>query len=135
MPPSDVFFDTNIIVYFASEHDRRAKRSADLLAAKGIVSVQVLNEFTNVALGNKCRMSLSSVKTVLAAVRAACEIVPVTIEVHEAALIIVERYKYGIFDALIIAAAQLEGCKTLYSEDMQDGQVIGGLTIRNPYKA
>jgi predicted nucleic acid-binding protein len=132
MQRSDVFFDTNIIVYFASEHGPRAKQSASLLAANGVVSVQVLNEFANVALGKR-KMSVASVRTVLAAVRAVCVVTPMTIEIHELALMITERYKYGIYDASIIAAAQFEGCKTLYSEDMQDGQVIDGLTIRNPY--
>jgi predicted nucleic acid-binding protein len=133
MPQSDVFFDSNVIVYFASENDPRSRRSAALLASKGIVSVQVLNEFTNVALGSKRRMSLESVRTVLAVVRATCQITPLTLEVHERALMIVERYKYGIYDASIIAAAGLAGCRTLYSEDMQHGQTIDGLTIRNPY--
>ncbi|WP_252263399.1 hypothetical protein [Paracidobacterium acidisoli] len=40
---------------------------------------------------------------------------------------------YQIYDALVIAAALEAGCTTLYSEDMQDGQKIDGLTIRNPF--
>jgi predicted nucleic acid-binding protein len=46
---------------------------------------------------------------------------------------IAERYGYSIFDSLIIAAALSAGAKTLYSEDMRDGQAIDGLTIRNPF--
>jgi predicted nucleic acid-binding protein len=45
----------------------------------------------------------------------------------------VERYGYYIYDALVIAAALEASCRTLYSEDMRDGQVIEGLTIRNPF--
>jgi predicted nucleic acid-binding protein len=45
-----------------------------------------------------------------------------------------EQYRYGIDDALIAAAALEAGCVTLYSEDSQDDQIIGGqLTIRNPF--
>ena len=44
-----------------------------------------------------------------------------------------ERYGYSIFDSLIIGAALDAGARTLYSEDMQDGQAIDGLTIRNPF--
>jgi predicted nucleic acid-binding protein len=132
MQQSDIFFDTNIIVYFASEHGLKAQQSASILAANGVVSVQVLNEFANVALGKR-KMSVASVRTVLAAVRAVCVVTPMTVETHELALMIVERYKYGIFDASIIAAAQFAGCTMLYSEDMHNGQVIDGLTIRNPY--
>jgi len=53
----------------------------------------------------------------------------------ETALRIAEQYSYGIYDALIAAAALEAGCVTLYSEDFQDGQIIDGqLTIRNPFK-
>jgi predicted nucleic acid-binding protein len=51
------------------------------------------------------------------------------------ALKIAEDRGYGIYDALVIAAALEAGCTTLYSEDLQDGQVLDGkLTIRNPFK-
>jgi predicted nucleic acid-binding protein len=53
----------------------------------------------------------------------------------EAALGIAARTGYQFYDALIIAAALEAGCTTLFSEDLQDGQVInGGLTIRNPFE-
>jgi predicted nucleic acid-binding protein len=45
-----------------------------------------------------------------------------------------ERYILNIYDAMIVAAAQLAGCTVLYSEDMHDGLVIDRLTIRNPYR-
>ena len=58
-----------------------------------------------------------------------------TIETHETALRIIDRYGFRIYDALIIAAALAAGCTTLLSEDMQDGQVIEGkLTVRNPFR-
>jgi predicted nucleic acid-binding protein len=43
------------------------------------------------------------------------------------------RYKYGFYDSLIIAAALEANCNVLYSEDLQDGQVIDGLVIKNPF--
>ena len=43
------------------------------------------------------------------------------------------RYGYSFYDSLIVAAAIESGCKTLYSEDLQHGQQIGDLTIRNPF--
>jgi predicted nucleic acid-binding protein len=60
---------------------------------------------------------------------------PLTVETHDKALYLAERYGYSIFDSLIIAAALHAGARTLYSEDMQDGQTIEGLTIRNPFQA
>jgi predicted nucleic acid-binding protein len=56
-----------------------------------------------------------------------------TIETHDRGLELAERYQLNVYDGTIVAAAQLAGCKILYSEDMHDGLVIGGLTLRNPY--
>lgn len=58
---------------------------------------------------------------------------PLTLATQERAVAYAKRYMADIYDASIIAAAVLAGCTTLYTEDMQDGQVIDGLTIRNPY--
>jgi predicted nucleic acid-binding protein len=41
----------------------------------------------------------------------------------------------NVYDGMIVAAAQLAGCRVLYSEDMHDGLVIDRLTIRNPFAA
>jgi hypothetical protein len=56
---------------------------------------------------------------------------PITIDTHEAALRIGEKYGYEIYDALILAAALDGECETLCSEDLQDGQIIDGrLSVR-----
>ena len=59
---------------------------------------------------------------------------PITAAIHEVAVGLSERYRYHIFDALMIASALKSGCSVLYSEDMQDGQKIESLTIRNPFQ-
>jgi predicted nucleic acid-binding protein len=80
-------------------------------------------------------MPLSEIRDVLSQIRAVCTIEPITIETHDRALHIAERYGLSTYDALIVSAALLAGCKTLHSEDMQDGQAIEHqLTIRNPFK-
>jgi predicted nucleic acid-binding protein len=82
----------------------------------------------------KLRMSWIEIREVLAQIRAVCAVEPITIETHERALRIAERYGLSIYDALIVSAALLANCKTLHSEDMQDGQVVERqLTIRNPF--
>jgi predicted nucleic acid-binding protein len=127
------FFDTNIVLYLLSADTAKADRAEELLARGGTISVQVLNEFVAVA-SRKLRMPLIEVREVLAQVRAVCAVEPLTIETHERALHIAERYGLAIYDALVVSAALLAGCKTLHSEDMQDGQVIERqLTIRNPF--
>jgi predicted nucleic acid-binding protein len=133
--PAKAFFDTNILIYAVAQEDPRAARAEELLAMGGILSVQVLNEFTSVA-RRKIRMPWAEVREALVAIRTLCEApLPITVDIHEAALRIGEEYGYGIYDALIAAAALEAKCSTLYSEDFQDGQIIDGqLTINNPFK-
>lgn len=128
------FFDTNVLIYSASQ-DERTERAEALLSGGGIISVQVLNEFAAVA-HRKLNMPWEDVAEALAAIKILCpEPVPITLQTHEAALQIAMRYRYHIYDALVVAAALDAGCTTLYSEDLQAGQVIDGrLTIRNPFK-
>jgi predicted nucleic acid-binding protein len=132
--PDKAFFDTNVLIYEVAQDDPRGTQAEELLATGGVLSVQVLNEFASVA-RRKILMPWSEVTEALSAIRALCPSpVPITIGTHEAALRIAEKYGYGIYDALVVAAALQAGCATLYSEDLQDGQTIDGqLTIRNPF--
>lgn len=129
---SEAFFDTNIVAYFSSDEPAKAEISARLLRAGGVVSVEVLNEFAAVAV-RKRRWPISQVRQVLEAVRATCRVVPLTPDTYDLALDLAERHKLNIYDALVVAAASMAGCSILYSEDMHDGLIIDGLTIRNPF--
>ncbi|MEI2804376.1 MAG: PIN domain-containing protein [Albidovulum sp.] len=135
MPGTDSFFDTNVLLYLLSGDAAKADRAEAVLARGGILSVQVLNEFASVA-ARKLGLSYSEIREVLEPVRAVCAVVPVTLETHDLGLQIAERYGFSLYDALIVAAALLAGCATLYSEDLQDGQTIDGrLVVRNPFAA
>lgn len=128
------FFDTTILVYAVSEGDPRAAIAEELLAAGGCISVQVLNEFASVA-QRKLKMSWQEIGDALAAIRTLCEpAAPLTLAIHENALKLAARYGYNLYDALILSAALDAGCNVLYSEDMQHGQKIQSLTIRNPFR-
>jgi predicted nucleic acid-binding protein len=131
-----VFLDTNILLYTIGQHDVRTPVAEALVEQGGVVSVQVLNELASVA-HRKLKMSWQEVADALGAIRILCpSVVPIAAETHDAALRLAVRHGFHIYDALIMAAALLAGCGTLYSEDMQSGQVIGGrLTIRNPFSA
>ena len=128
------FFDTNVLIYAVSENDPRGPRAEALLAGGGVVSVQVLNEFVSVA-RRKMNMPWNEVREALDAIRVLCPSpISVSISTHEMALGLAEKYSFGIYDALIAAAALEARCTTLYSEDFQDGQVVEKqLTIRNPF--
>jgi predicted nucleic acid-binding protein len=129
------FFDSNVLLYLLTENDARAAVAEDLLAKSGCISVQVLNEFASVA-SRKFGKSWSEIGEKLADLRLLCEPVrPLTLATHEAALRIARRYQLNMFDALILASAIEGGCDVVYSEDMQDGQMIEGVTIRNPFGA
>jgi predicted nucleic acid-binding protein len=127
------FFDTTLLIYSVSLEDPRAAIAEKLLTEGGHISVQVLNEFAAVA-RRKLDMSWEDIRDALAAVRVLCEpATPLSVRTHEAALEIASQYGYQIYDSLILAAALDAQCDVLYTEDMQNGQKIGALTIRNPF--
>ena len=134
MSASETFFDSNVLIYLTDTESGKAEQTEDLLAEGGTISVQVLNEFANVAL-RKVRLSWPETRDFLDTFRATLEIVPLTLETHQRGLDLAERYQLSVYDGMIVAAAQLAGCRVLYSEDMHDGLVIEKLTIRNPYAA
>jgi predicted nucleic acid-binding protein len=127
------FFDSTILIYAVSAADPRAAVAEQLLTAGGFISVQVLNEFVSVA-RRKLKMSWAEVNQALAAFRTLCRpAVPISLTTHETAVKIAAQSGYNIYDALILAAASESGCTVLYSEDMQHGHKLKGLTIRNPF--
>jgi predicted nucleic acid-binding protein len=128
------YFDTNVLLYAVRPADPRAKRARLLLAEGGIISVQALNEFANVA-RRKLGQPWIEINEKLGAIRALCQVRPLTVATHERALALAERYGYQIYDALHLASALEGGCSILFTEDMQHGQQIEGLTIRNPFQS
>ena len=132
MSEADSFFDTNVLLYLLSKDATKADRSEALLASGGVVSVQVLNEFASVA-SRKLAMTIAEIREILSTIRATCAVMPLDIETHDLGLDIAERHRFSIYDALIVAAAMRAGCAILYTEDLQQGQVIEKLQIRNPF--
>lgn len=132
MSKPDGFFDTNVLLYLLSKDAAKADRAEALLASGGIVSVQVLNEFTSVAF-RKLAMTFSEIREILLTIRAACVVKSLDIETHELGLDMAERHSFSIYDGLIIAAALRAGCAVLYTEDLQHAQMIEKLQIRNPF--
>lgn len=130
------FFDTNVLIYIVGQEDERTPLAEALVSGGGVVSVQVLNELAAVA-RRKLALTWEEVGEALAAIRVLCPSPrALTVETHEAGLRIAAQYQIHIYDALVVAAALEAKCSTLYSADLQDGQVIDGrLTIRNPFKS
>jgi predicted nucleic acid-binding protein len=133
MSDADVFFDTSVVFYLLSADKRKAERVEALLAEGGAINVQVLNEFAAVA-RRKSTLAWPEVREALSVIRAACVTHPLTEEIHDRGMDIAERYGFSVYDSTIVAAAQVAGCNTLFSEDLQHAQVIDRtLTVRNPF--
>jgi predicted nucleic acid-binding protein len=126
------FFDTNILVYAFLGGEKRGA-ALSLLAEGGIISNQVINEFTNVARKKRGR-AWSEIAAGIAVIRSHFdEIALVTLETHQAALDLASQHGLNFYDALIIATAIEADCDILFSEDMQHDRSFGKLIIRNPF--
>lgn len=130
------FIDTNILVYAADE-DAGAKRDASraVLAAiagegSGVISTQVMQEFF-VAATRKLDMPPLAAKTILKTFTV-FEVVHVSPELIHDAIDCSLLNTLSFWDALIIAAAAAAGCARVYTEDLNAGQALLGVTIVNP---
>lgn len=133
MSGAESFFDTSVLLYLLSSEALKANRVEELLEQSGVISVQVLNEFTAVA-SRKLKMLPAEIREVLDAVRAICRIDSLTVEDHDRAVLIAERYRFSFYDSVIVASALRAECKTLYSEDLQHRQIVEKqLRIVNPF--
>ncbi len=132
------FLDTNILIYAlvkreSAATDHRTETAEEVLLEGGVVSVQVLTEFTD-AVSRKLGKRWQTIREMLEGIEAICgSAIPLTSEMHKKALAISERYAFRFFDSLILAAALQAGCTTLYTEDLQHGQLIEGVRIVNPF--
>jgi predicted nucleic acid-binding protein len=127
------FFDTNVLVYIASEDTAKADRAEAIVAAGGAISVQVLDELANVA-RRKMQLSWAGTHALLSLLRGLLTVHPLTLETHETGLELAERYGFSTYDAMIAASALHAGCDTLWSEDMQHGMALDeGLRVVNPF--
>ncbi|MGF1615305.1 MAG: PIN domain-containing protein [Gammaproteobacteria bacterium] len=133
MNEADPFFDTNVLLYLLSGDASKADCAEALVAAGGIISVQVLNEFASVA-SRKFGMFWPEIREVLETIRAVCRVEPLGLETHELGLALAERYGFSIYDGTIPASVQLADCRVVFTEDLQHGQVIDErLKIINPF--
>ena len=131
--PAKPFLDSNVVLYLLSGDQAKADRAESLLNEGAVISVQVLNEVTNV-LRRKLKMDWPEIREFLALLLSFVMVEPLSVDVHEEGLRLAERYGFSVYDAMIVAAARLAGCGVLWSEDMQDGLVVEGkLRVCNPF--
>ena len=139
--PAENFVDSNVFAYMfdrsAPDKRRRARELVyGLLQDRtGCISYQVVQESLNVLtvrLGEPADSVAAFLEEVLIPMWRINQINP-TPELYWSGLRVQQRYGFSFYDSLIVAAALEAGCTTLYTEDLQDGQQIQGLTIRNPF--
>jgi predicted nucleic acid-binding protein len=130
------FIDTNILVYCYTDDESEKQRKALDIANRPdtFISTQVLTELSN-TLKRKFNLNWKEIEMVLSEVNSGFNVYLNKPETIERSCRIAKKYGYSFYDSLIITSALSCNCKTLYSEDLQDGQKIEKkLTIVNPLK-
>ncbi|HLH04300.1 MAG TPA: PIN domain-containing protein [Bryobacteraceae bacterium] len=134
---ADVFFDTNVLVYAAigtGKDEPKRQRALQLIDSENFAtSAQVLQEFF-VTVARKAAQPL----TVLEAMdwleefaQFPCQ--PIDHRLVRVAVEKSSRFALSYWDAAIIASAEALGVRTVYSEDLNDGQHYGGVRVVNPF--
>ena len=128
--------DSNILVYAELEPETekgvRAQSVISAAAPNGILAVQAQLEF--LAVVRRRRMeSLASARAKVEAWSAVFASAPTTTLVAQAALQLVERQKFQVWDAVIWTASRMAGATVFLSEDLQDGLVLDGMRVVNPF--
>ena len=132
-----VFVDTNILLYAAgnaaSERPKSTTAREILIHEEVAVSAQVIQEFYWVATRPKKLALTHEEAMTFIDVWKMFPFQATTLGVVEDALFLCHEFRISYWDAAIIAAARHLNCKTLYTEDLTDGQDYGGVTVVNPF--
>ena len=129
------FANTNVIVYAQSDDGEKTAKAIQVLEGDLVISTQVVNETVSV-LTRKHGFSLADAHQVATHLLVVCEVVPLGADTIREAVRLAARHQLSHWDSLIVSAALLAGCDTLYTEDLQQGQVFDDrLTVVNPFGA
>ena len=134
------FFDTNILVYAATDDDPRKRDIARELIGHaievnhdGCISTQVLQEFCN-TLYKKTKRTKAEIDGMLDYFRELLA-TDVTIDLVRRAMAVKEEYGLQFYDALIVATAAKLGCHEIVTEDLNPDQTYCGMAVVNPFMA
>ncbi len=134
---SKVFIDTNILVYSVDTCDPTKQTAARSLLKEiafrnnGVLSTQVLQEFY-VTITQKLGINPLDAKALLVPLENIETVVVTSPLIRKAADISILN-NISFWDALIVAAANDAGCKTVYTEDLNHKQTIENISIINPF--
>lgn len=131
------FVDTNVLIYAAMgelDSPAKRKRAKDLISQEPFaISGQVLAEFyRNVTRKGASPLSpLEALEWIDLLSGQIC--IPIDATLVRNGILLSERYRIDYWDAAIIAAAEAVGVETIYSEDLNHGQVYGSVRVVNPF--
>jgi predicted nucleic acid-binding protein len=126
------FADTNVVLYLL-EDGPKAERAEEILGQGPRISVQVLNE-AMVNCRRKAGLSWEDTGAFLEGIKSLCPVEDLTIQTHQVGRALAEKYQLSVYDAMIVSAALLAGCTTLWTEDMHDGLLVEDrLRVLNPF--
>tara|TARA_R110002074_G_scaffold10461_7_gene39747 strand:- start:639 stop:1034 length:396 start_codon:yes stop_codon:yes gene_type:complete len=126
------FADTNVVLYLLDDGPK-ADRAEDILGQGPRISVQVLNE-AMVNCRRKAGLSWEETGAFLAGVQSLCEVEDLSVQTHLVGRALAEKYQLSVYDAMIVSAALIAGCTTLWSEDMHHGLLVEDqLRVVNPF--
>lgn len=129
-----VFLDTNILLYaFSTKNEEKHSIAKNLVLSNAVISVQVINEVT-VNLLKKFNFNEEQVQQFLQSSYNRYEISELNYETFSKASNVRKNHLLSYYDSVIVAAALLSNCTTLYSEDMHHELIIEKqLKIINPF--
>ena len=133
---AEIFLDSNIFRYAFNDADvgKQAIAKSVLLADRNCaISAQVVNEVSNNLLKRFGR-SNADVLAFIEDCYTRYEVADISQDVFMKAVVLRERYQFSYYDSVIVAAALLMDCSSLYSEDMHHDLVVeDNLVIVNPF--
>ena len=133
-----VFFDSNILVYFADGADPQKQQIAENLIKNavindnGVISTQSLQEFF-AATTRKLLCTKQKAKEYVENFSDSFTVEQVSVPLILKAINISIKNQFSFWDSLILSAAIQTGCIICYSEDFTNGQIIEGVKVINPF--
>ena len=135
---ASIFLDTNVLIYSIEsggpDHDKTS--AAQVLTRRGdvVLSTQVLGEFYRAVTSQRRLVPLTHAEAVAwIQLWKRHDVRDISVSHVDLALEVAGRFQISYYDALIIAAARLAKCETVYSEDLNAGQDYGGVRVVNPF--
>lgn len=126
------FADTNVVLYLLDDGSK-AESAENILGQGPRISVQVLNE-AMVNCRRKAGLSWADTGAFLEGIQSLCPVEDLTIQTHQVGRALAEKYQLSVYDAMIVSAALIAGCTTLWTEDMHDGLLVEDrLRVVNPF--